>query len=567
MTPGRASTLQLAVLLPAFLLGAGAAGAQTLTGTVSGRITDEQGGALPGAMVTLSGRTGPQTQVTDSIGQYRFPGVAPDLYIVKAELQGFRSKQQDGVELGIGKTIDVSLALAVGGVSETVDVIAERPIVDTSSTATDTTLSQDMLFSMPLSHAQPAVNILQYSPGVTDGSAFGGSANTGNALLLDGVDTRDPSTGSAWPFYDYNIIEEVQAAGLGQPAEYGGFTGIVVNTITKSGGNRFSFLGEHRYTDDGSWLFSDNTDQGVVADNPNLGLPARVLSLKDYTVQLGGPLRRDRLFFFGSVQRYEIHRKQTGPIRSEISPRFYGKLSFQPTPNDHLTVSFQYDQFNMRGGVGMIPGWAITSQDMTLDNDAPEHVWSAQYRKVVSPSTFFEAKVSGYSGYVDAVPVSPDAAHRDGLTGAWSGGAGFWQMADRSRNQANAAVSKYAPARRRARVQVRSRSRAERFARPGRVFGRRRLLLRLRRSVPRLRLLARSAIEERARVLLRAGPVENRRAPDGQPRRPARPDPRQGRRHGRGALRHHVARSARRRRLGRHGRRLIGRQGILRPAV
>ena len=68
--------------------------------------------------------------------------------------------------------------------------------------------------------------------------------------MLDGVDTRDPEGGTAWTFFNYNIIEEVQVGGLGQPAEYGGFTGAVVNTITKSGGNRFSFLSDYRYTND-----------------------------------------------------------------------------------------------------------------------------------------------------------------------------------------------------------------------------------------------------------------------------------------------------------------------------
>ena len=68
--------------------------------------------------------------------------------------------------------------------------------------------------------------------------------------MLDGVDTRDPEGGSAWTFFNYNIIDEIQVGGLGQTAEYGGFTGAVVNTITKSGGNRFSFLSEWRYSND-----------------------------------------------------------------------------------------------------------------------------------------------------------------------------------------------------------------------------------------------------------------------------------------------------------------------------
>jgi hypothetical protein len=433
-----------AALLLGCLLLAGGAGAQTLTGTVSGRVTDEQGGVLPGATVTVTGRTGSQARPTDPRGEYRFPALAPGVYAVRAELQGFRTRAQDAIEIGAGRTLEVNLALAVGDLSETVEVVGERAIIDTSSTATDSTLSQDLLFSMPMSHAQPAANILQYTPGVVGGSALGGSSNTGNALLLDGVDTRDPASGAAWPFYDYNIIQEVQAVGLGQPAEYGGYTGTVINTITKSGGNRFAFLGEYRYTNDSRWLFGDNTRPSLVAQNRNLASPARVLRLNDYTVQLGGPVKKDRLFFFASTQRYEVHRKTVGPIGSEVSPRFNVKLTFQPTPADQVTASFQYDQFNFRGSTGWIPAYAVTSQDQTLDGDSPEYIWSAQYRRVFNPSTFLEAKFGGYTGYVSLIPASPKEMHFDIGTNAYSGGAGYSQRSDRSRNQVNVVLSKYA---------------------------------------------------------------------------------------------------------------------------
>ena len=87
-------------------------------------------------------------------------------------------------------------------------------------------------------------NIYEFAPGIkTGGSAFGGGASTANALLLDGMDTRDPAGGTDWSFFNYNIIEEVQIQGIGANAEYGSFTGGIVNTISKSGGNRYA---DHR---------------------------------------------------------------------------------------------------------------------------------------------------------------------------------------------------------------------------------------------------------------------------------------------------------------------------------
>jgi hypothetical protein len=362
-------TIVLALLV-AFVACAGVVGAQTLTGTIAGKVTDEQGGVLPGVTVTLTGRTGSQTQVTDARGEYRFLGLSPGAYSVKAELQGFRPKEQQSLDVGIGRTVEVPLAMAVGGLTETVDVVANAVTIDTTSTKTDTNLSQDLLFSMPLSHNNPAVNILQYFPGVNDGSAFGGAASGANSLMLDGVDTRDPEGGTAWTFYNYNIIDEIQVGSLGQPAEYGGFTGAVVNTITKSGGNRFSHLSEFRWTNDS--LSSNNVPADVIKKNANLGSPARVLTMKDYTVQLGGPIRKDKIFFFTSIQRYHIEQKITGPIRSEISPRFNFKFTFQPTPTDNFVAALQYDQYNQQGRTGLIPGYAVTSNAQTIDQDSPE---------------------------------------------------------------------------------------------------------------------------------------------------------------------------------------------------
>lgn len=431
----------LAFLAAVVALGA-VMSAQTLTGTVSGRVLDEQGGVLPGVTVTLTGKTGSQTQVTDAKGEFRFLGLNPGTYAVKAELSGFRPKEQQNLDVSLGRTVEVPLTMAVGGLTESIDVVANAVTIDTTTTATDTNISQDLLFAMPLSHNNPAVSILQYSPGVNDGSAFGGASDGANALMLDGVDTRDPEGGTAWTFYNFNIIDEVQVGSLGQPAEYGGFTGAVVNTITKSGGNRFSHLSEYRYTSDS--LSSSNVSGDIIQKNATLAVPNRVLSMRDYTVQLGGPLKKDKVFFFGSVQRYQIKQKNTGAIRSEISPRFNVKLTYQPTPTDNFIASVQHDTYNQKGRIGSIPGYAVSSNLQTIDQDSPEVIYNGQYRRTFGASTLFEAKFTGYWGYYDLSPVSPQATHYDEATGHYSGGAGYTAQYDRTRNQLNVSLSKYA---------------------------------------------------------------------------------------------------------------------------
>src|SRR3954447_816158 len=98
--------------------------AQTQTGTVEGKVVDDQGAVLPGATLTLTGVTGAQTAVTDAVGMYRFVGVAPGTYALKTELTGFLPQEVRAVEVGLGKTAGVDFTLKIGGLAEQVDVRA-----------------------------------------------------------------------------------------------------------------------------------------------------------------------------------------------------------------------------------------------------------------------------------------------------------------------------------------------------------------------------------------------------------------------------------------------------------
>jgi hypothetical protein len=418
--------------------------AQTLTGVVSGKVTDEQGGVLPGVTVTLSGRTGSQTQVTDARGEYRFIGLEPGAYNVKAEIQGFKAKEQQAIDVGVNRTAEVNLALQVGGVSETVNVVANTLTVDTTTTATDTSLSQELLFSMPVSHNNPAVNILNYMPGVTDGSAFGAGSDVANSLAIDGIDTRDPEGGSSWVFFNYNIIDEIQVGALGQTAEYGGFTGAVVKTIASRASKSRSCPVAKSQREHGR---RSNASSSVADANPLLANALKTKLLNDSTVQIGGPMKKDKIFYFFSVQRFEFNRYSESPtvLRGEISPRYNGKITWQLTPNDTLMGSVQYDNYNQKGRLGMVPAYQVTDQSrQTIIQDSPEWVYNAQYRKVFGSSTFLEAKFTGYWGYYDLNPTSKDPNHYDIVTGQITGGAGYVFQADRTRNQLNASLTRYA---------------------------------------------------------------------------------------------------------------------------
>jgi hypothetical protein len=427
----------MAILLLALV--APGADAQTLTGSVSGTIRDEQGAVLPGVTVTLTGRTRSQQTATDASGEYRFLGLEPGVYSVAAELSGFQTTRQDNVAVSIASSPTVDIALKVAGLQESVSVLAESPIVDVRSSATDNKISQELLANAPITRT--AINVLNVAPGINNSSAYGADGDSANSLLIDGVDTRDPSGGTPWTFYNYNIIEEIQVQGLGASAEYGAFTGAVINTITKSGGNRFSGLFEVLGT--GSSLGSNNVSQEIIDQNLALRDPSKTTQYVDLTAQLGGPIKQNKAYFFVSAQRFLLETDPSGAVtrRHETSPRLNFKVSFQPTSNDTFTGHLQYDAYNIIGR----PERGLNSTDeLTSREDAPEYVWLLQWRRLFGSNTFAEVKYTGWWGFYDLNPEVNAPGHFDGETGLYSESWGAFYYADRERNQINGSVTHYA---------------------------------------------------------------------------------------------------------------------------
>jgi hypothetical protein len=434
----------LAVTLLLLFAAAQPLAAQSLTGTVAGTIKDEQGGVLPGVTVTLTGKTGSRTGVTDASGAFRFAGVDPGTYSLTAELTGFRTSRQEKVDVSIARTAEVGLALGLGGVSENVQVVGEAPVVDVASSSTDNTLSQDLLFNLPIRPDNAATDLLNYLPGINNESAFGANEGYGNALLLDGVDTRDPSAGSAWTFFNFNLVEEVQVSSGAAPAEFGAYTGAVVNTLTKSGGNRFSGLFDVYHTNDG--LFGKNVARKYVQQNPSLADPDVTRNKTDITGQLGGPLIQDKLFFFVSAQRFSVDDDPSGAISSvkQVSPRFNTKLTWQPGPNDSVSAGFQWDNYNVKGRCDYPD--ELCFQDITVNQDSPEAIWGLQWKHLFGSNTFAELKYTGWWGYYYLDPSKPGPVSFDGTKQSYSGAAGTYAYYDRGRNQLNASVTHFAEA-------------------------------------------------------------------------------------------------------------------------
>ena len=231
------------------------ASAQDTTGTISGRIVDAQGLALPGVTVTATGSQGPKTAVTDTTGRFNIPFLTPGPYSVRAELEGFNPIDRAGVQVRLGQMVEMPLTMQVGTLTETVDVHGGAPPVDTTSTTIGASLDSTTLSRLPV--GRRFSDTLYLAPGVSTGGSvgnanpsIGGSSGLENQYVVDGVNITNGGYGALGSYSivfgslgngtPYDFMEEVQVKTGGYGAEFGQATGGVINVVTRSGSNQSS---------------------------------------------------------------------------------------------------------------------------------------------------------------------------------------------------------------------------------------------------------------------------------------------------------------------------------------
>ena len=214
------------------------------TGTVRGTVRDVQGLVLPGVTVTVESPAlqGQRTAQSGLSGSYQIPGLPPGVYTITFAMSGFGEvAEQTVVPLGGAARADVALQPAT--VSETVQVVALVPSA-VASTENSANITADNISALPL--GRDIFRISELAPGLTNNASntgqltINGGFGYDNVFLIDGVDINDNIFGTAHDLFIEDAIEETQVLTSGISAEYGRFTGGVVNTITKSGGNQFS---------------------------------------------------------------------------------------------------------------------------------------------------------------------------------------------------------------------------------------------------------------------------------------------------------------------------------------
>jgi hypothetical protein len=341
--------------------------AQTGDGSLRGYVKDQQGGILPGVTVTATSTVlqAPVTSVTDTSGYYRLLNLPPGTYVVTAELSGFAAYRREGVVMRAGTTFSVDIEMKVGTLAETITVSGESPMLEVGRPTSVMNIDGDLLRAAPVTSRRLFSDVLDVAPGVgsrnvDDGMGrrayyFHGSHIYAHAFQLEGapasayIDAAAHSMGMGG-----DVIQDVEVKLGGIDASSPASTGVVMNVVTPSGGN--AFKGSVAYSFQPLDWNADNTRGGVAPG----GLPT-YQEVNQWDVSIGGPIVKDKLWFFGSYRYADLingisRTDQDLTLLRTFRPDFepfhnfskshqpYVKLTSAGNPNQQLSGFWQFDR-------------------------------------------------------------------------------------------------------------------------------------------------------------------------------------------------------------------------------
>jgi outer membrane receptor protein involved in Fe transport len=362
------------------------AAAQTAaTGNIEGVVTDPTGGVLPGVTVTVKNKDTNVARevVTDGEGRYRAGALQPGSYDVAATLSGFQTANAGNITVQVGQTAAVDVRMRPAGVTESVNVVAEAPVVDTRRTDVSNVISQTQLQNLPVV-GRRWDNFVLLSPGVTNDGNFGlvsyrGISGLYNNNMVDGVDNNQAffSEARGRTRQAYSIsessIKEFQVGVSNMSAEFGRAAGGTVNAVTKSGGNMF--------TGEGFYFLRDKAFQ---SRNPLIVIPGDPEGKPDERRQqfgagIGGPLRKDKAFFFVD---YDQQTRNFPIFTAPSAANFFTGGCTAPAANCASAIAFFNSQIalNERSGdnkVGLGKVDISINSNNTLALSLNSHRWNS----------------------------------------------------------------------------------------------------------------------------------------------------------------------------------------------
>ncbi|HXN24071.1 MAG TPA: TonB-dependent receptor [Candidatus Dormibacteraeota bacterium] len=350
--------------------------AQETTAGIQGTVKDAQGASVAGATVEVTGPalTGIKSITTDSSGAYRFTGLPPGVYTLTVSATNFRSYKNNRIELSAGRLPIIDVQLEIGTKAETVEVTSEAPIVDITQSKTETTVTQEMLDTMPKGRSFQSV--IPFAPGArqeplqsaarsvlsqggagrTGGFQIDGASDSENTYMVEGMDTTDIQNGGVGANVPMEFVQEVQIKSSGFEAEYGGGSGVV-NVIQKRGSNAWHGSAVTYYRSDAL----NANDQCLwftlcgLRTNPTIGSSSarrfdspldQDITKKDHYravdpgFEIGGPIFTDKLFLFASyIPNFTRLTRTVNFSGSDANGTPFGTRSFPESQDVHNALT------------------------------------------------------------------------------------------------------------------------------------------------------------------------------------------------------------------------------------
>lgn len=388
--------LALAALLLIFAPQSGLAQDSATTATIAGVVRDAAGDDIPGATITLRNLTTNQTRnlTSDSDGNYRVTGLAVGDYELRVQASGFGPYFNPRVTLALGHTASLDISLAPGDVNAQVTVLDQPPILDATQTAVTTSVDPERIEELPV-NSRNYLEFTLLAPGVApsnsqtssgganaapssgapradSGFTFGGMRPRSNSISIDGLDNTDETTGAARVALSPEIVREFQIVNNGLSAEFGGAAGGAINVITRVGQNKF-------HGDAFTFFQNEIFNAREPYSDPS---PASRLRYRRVQpgVALGGPIKRDKLFFYVAAEQEHLSAEDEAEINrlararinallaSGFAPRLTvrslnggrfrigsdeteaaGKLTYAPSSSQTLNLRFAFTNARDRG--------------------------------------------------------------------------------------------------------------------------------------------------------------------------------------------------------------------------
>jgi hypothetical protein len=395
------------------------AAAQEQRGSIEGIVKDSSGAVLPG--VTVEARSpamvGVTNTVSDASGVYRFPSLPPGRYEITGRLQGFSTARVSDVQLELGQVLKVGLVLAVGGVSESVQVKGESPLIDVKQNAAGANIRSEVIDRIP--KGRDFTTIATSTPGIDNearnsGIQIDGASGADNRFVIDGVDTTNLARGTSGKVMRPDFIQEIQVKASGYNAEYRAAIGGVVSAITKSGSNAW-------HGGVGGYFSSDRLLGSVrptLQLNPSdqrqaqyVDAPADRFTNNEAVLDLGGPAIKDRAWFYAGYDPQATTTRRTVTFTSNQQTATFQSRPIDQAVNYNVTgqlrknlrARFAGTNERIRGGLGLpsIQTNGTSTSNPSLfpsptRNDSFRDSYAGMFDWIPGPHTYANLTVTGF---------------------------------------------------------------------------------------------------------------------------------------------------------------------------